>query len=126
MNTKSVLQYIAGFIDGDGCISIDYYHKGKTFSPRLHAYNAYKAPLSLMLKTFGVGYLRRFTKPNPEHKPSYRYAIHKQTALLQVLRKLSPYLVLKRQHAHIVLKAIKENNMKKYYKILKQINKRGV
>ena len=91
--TIKELAYIAGFIDGEGCIQAN--SSGRLV---VQVGNTVKAPLQLIQDIFG-GSVRLYARDKKEeHKPVYRYAIGSLPAI-KMLTMLLPYLIVKREQA---------------------------
>lgn len=118
------LQYIAGFTDGEGCISLtstcnNAYYKGvKTryyyISPTVVICNTRKEILKKFKSQFG-GYISHGKTANERCKPVFSYELRHKKAL-NFIRAVYPFLVLKKKQAEIIFK---------YYKITEGRTKRA-
>lgn len=101
-------KYIAGFVDSDGCISLDWY-KGKpslilSFSQK----TCQDEVLHLIQKRLGVGFIAYNTIKNI----SYSFYCIKTRKAEMVLNRIKKYLVIKRHYAESCLFLI--NQRKKF------------
>ena len=105
-----ILAYLAGIIDGEGCIAIYGYHGNWIMSHgkrhrgfRLDVKVGMGEPeaVQLLMKTFGGSiYVRKIT-PNG-NKPSYSWTVSAKLAIA-CLRQLIPFLRVKKAQAEIAL-----------------------
>lgn len=104
------LSYIAGFVDGEGCITIiktEARREQKTpeYKPYVHIANTDKKVLELIQKEIG-GRLNKVTSKqhtkNNQWKQSYCLTWSNQKAF-KVCKQLHKYLVTKRKDAEIVM-----------------------
>jgi hypothetical protein len=102
------LAYIAGFVDGEGTISIvtakrrdrigHIYHR-----PLLSIHNTDRPILEWIKITLGVGMIHASSIRGVGRKQVYKYAVHCSTAI-QVAALLLPYLRVKRTQAEMLIK----------------------
>lgn len=96
------LAYLAGFVDGEGCIAIvRRRHKRKncdfwTYEPQLVVVNKDRRPLEMFVKEFG-GWLFKGSVPD-----TYQYRLSFNN-LKTAMERLLPYLVTKRERAALLL-----------------------
>jgi hypothetical protein len=110
MNEKII--YLAGIFDGEGTIAIV---KNKPGGKR-HIYNCPRliitnTNLNLMLwlkKNFG-GNIRTIKPKNPNYKPFYQWIIGNKKAL-NLLKKMLPYLIVKKEKTIFVLIYFKKSS----------------
>ena len=97
------LSYIAGFFDGEGCITLNGNYLGLTVS----ASNTVLKPLEFMQKTLGGRILARtgLKKKFPQHKLSFDWRIYGPKAA-SVLALLLPYLKVKREQAMLGIELV--------------------
>jgi hypothetical protein len=101
--------YIAGFIDGEGTITlaITRWLNGRPIlQPRIQVSSTDDYILEAMYKQFG-GSLR-LPKPNgsSRHKPVYRWDVFSKDEITILLETILPYLRIKRRHAELILQFI--------------------
>jgi len=107
---KPSLEYIAGFVDGEGTITIS---KEKTHSSRRgFTYGVYfcvsntnRELLQLMCNTVSVGYVARSNRNRnfPRRKEIFHWSAHRRKAAA-LIQKLLPHLYLKGAQAELALK----------------------
>ena len=105
---KELLSYIAGFLDGDGCIMLqlvrrkDYVY-GFQIRASIVFYQKQKHRVFLewLQKQFQVGYIRNRNDGMSE------YTIVGFKSVTKVLKKLKPFLRLKKKHVNLVFKVDK-------------------
>lgn len=141
---KLSLEYIAGFVDGEGCINI--YKRKHTSTTRGYAYsldieisNTNKEIIELIHSTLGVGHITEVknNEKNKNWRNGYLLRMSCKDAGI-VIKKLLPYLVLKKPQAELALKFQKNmyyghshlltrewNFREMCYDEMKELNKRG-
>lgn len=97
--------YLAGFIDGEGCISVFSSGKKGRYYPRLSIAQADQVQLYELYELFGVGRLsfRRKTKANKATGTGITWNVRNHVQLKWVLEGVMPYLRLKRRQAELAL-----------------------
>ena len=89
------LSYIAGFFDGEGCVSIS-----KNGALDVRVINTSRPVLEMMVQVLGVGKVH--DRKQRVNKRQHLYSVYGQNAAL-VLRALSPYLIEKKPQADTAL-----------------------
>jgi len=138
---KEAIIYVAGILDGEARLTIKSQPekwKSGPFQWRLEISNYSRKMLYFIKNTLGVGRVRCSRKPKRKYK-FYYYGIHAYNQIISVLKKLLPYLIIKRQLAiefikffdiyqpkrgpikHIITKEIHDQ----YQKVRTLIDKRG-
>ena len=102
---KEDLIYVAGLIDGDGCITTSFQ------SFRLTLSNTDKRMILWLQRTFGGNVNNQHLPENPKWNPSWKWVICAKEDLKTFLELISPYLKFKREQAILVL-----NFLRKYPK----------
>ena len=103
--TETDAAWLAGFIDGEGTITLAKRRKGERvyFVPLLLAVNTDEAAIMHVLKLTGLGIIYRNQKPfKKEWNQVYRYQATNQKALA-ILRKIRTHLRIKQELADILL-----------------------
>ena len=108
MNKKISFQYIAGFIDGEGHISIvRRIKKGRNqidYQPCVMVCNTDKNVLQLIKERIGGRWVECINISQYSGRPTlYRIIINKAEALNEVLPKIIPHLIIKKDNAKLVL-----------------------
>ena len=119
--------YLAGFLDGDGSIYVRLkpnktYKYGFQVSPCIVLFQSKKEEKSFkqICSLIDFGYLR-------ERKDGIlEYTINKQDDIINFLALIKPYLILKRQHAKLMIKILqakkKVKNKKDFFKLADMID----
>jgi hypothetical protein len=102
------LAWAAGFIDGEGCISVIKRKTGQSKAGRRYEYHQLninvpqidKAPLDKLQKMFGG--MVRANKAIGNRRPSFVWTIHSRIAY-NTLIQLIPYLIVKQREAELAL-----------------------
>lgn len=107
MWTKEQLAYLAGFLDGEGHISIELQRanninrKKDYYSLRIVISNTNIEVITWLKKTFGGNFYK--DKKIDGMKITYRYRLFGDQ-LYQVLKACYPYLIVKKYHAELLFK----------------------
>lgn len=119
MSNEMILNYLAGFVDGEGSLMIRKSNyritnpkyndcKNSQYSPRIGVKNTCEEPLIILKKMFG-GHLQLNKKIYPSvsgfksNKPLYVYNAEHNIAYL-IAEALYPYLIVKKRQAETILK----------------------
>lgn len=110
--------WIAGFIDGEGCITItrtrrENWHKHHEWSqaewidyrPRLSVHNTNEESIAFLAWVFGANYSKRKLLPC-NIRPIFAVEIASRERLQLVLPKLMPYLRVKRELAELLYRCV--------------------
>jgi hypothetical protein len=103
---NTVLAYLAGIIDGEGCISLRrILEKGKCakWDIRIYVVSTDKILIDWLQSNFGGTTYSRISKKNPHWKRKHEWIISKK-ALTPILTAIYPFLVIKKQHCEIAIK----------------------
>jgi hypothetical protein len=103
--------YVAGFLDGEGSLQIvPDKRRGvlRGYTVRMELCNCHRAALEVIQTWFGDGFIREKPRDLTKHKPNFILGIGGDT-LRQILRDIYPYLLIKREHADILLEALALN-----------------
>ncbi len=98
MVTKTDAAWAAGFIDGEGCVSI--YPRNNRPSARMSvtATNCDIRPLIKLKAMFGGSVYTSFDSPNPKWNTGFRWQVDSQKAA-DALEAMIPYLIVKKEQA---------------------------
>jgi hypothetical protein len=97
MNMSRLIEYLAGFMDGEGCISLnEVRHK-----VRISVVQTGEEPLQLYAKMFGGTV--QFSNITAGGLPLYRYRTGDSIQCGKILLSLYPYLLVKEEKARIAL-----------------------
>ena len=98
---KFSLQYLAGFVDGEGCFTASF-HK-KNIVTRIIITNSDLRPLQVFQQELG-GRIRKLNNWNqPLWKPYYQWTVSGNLAAW-LSKRLKHYLIIKKEHAEIYIK----------------------
>ena len=99
--------YMAGIIDADGCISVNttrYY----TYW-RITINNTSKSLMDWIEDKFGVGGVNKERRKRPKnHKRVYVFLVAAQKEVLEMVKKIEPYLIVKKQKAQECIEFLEE------------------
>lgn len=104
MTNKEKLAYLAGFVDGEGCITLGRCKKGKwdSYHCDFIIANTDERVMRWIVREFGGTYYTK--KPGaPQWKPVHRWYA-KRDIIVSLLTQLRPLLLIKRRQATIALK----------------------
>jgi hypothetical protein len=137
---KTKWSYLAGMIDGEGCISIwrtkarahDYESSGKTygsFNLRIQVYNTSLELMKWLVANFGGVYHTRLHVKD-EHKNSYSWRPKGENNTKKMLLGILPYLVIKTEQAKLALEYIAlprncPDKREPLYQRIKLLNQKG-
>lgn len=116
LNEAALYAYMAGIIDGEGSIRFckDPKLRCQRISPWYYAQVTLgmtdKRIPELFAKVTGKGKVRMERVPNGR-KPVYRWALTGRFQILDLLKKLLPYLIVKQQHAKEMIQVLETWNI---------------
>lgn len=114
MTSEAVVAYLAGIIDGEGCINLNKKHaNGRKSTWRIRVQMNDREALLLLHDTFG-GSLEGFetngyqppSRRGTNRKPIFVWNLNRQSSVEAALRCLLPYLRVKRKKAEDALAQI--------------------
>jgi hypothetical protein len=113
--TPTQASYVAGLVDGDGCISITHQRaRGPdTYSITFRIENTSEELLQWLYAVTGAGVLGNSSHEGakwdrPNIKPMYKWNVYPKE-LREFLPQIEPYLVLKRERAQITVEWLKRS-----------------
>ena len=107
MNKEAVIAYIAGIIDGEGCVTITRrkIRRLKTnnwyYEPQVVTSNTNKELLYFCVKHYG-GWIAKLRKCKRKHSVAYQWKVTGDK-MRCLLNSINPYLIVKRKQANLVL-----------------------
>jgi hypothetical protein len=147
MTTLTEIQkaYLAGIIDGEGCIGINILpsHSGtvKRLQLRVLVANTNYQLISWLCETTGIGYVfKKIRKNNPKAKDGYEWIVNSLKALW-LLHQVKDYLVIKKEQASVAIEFqntidpcrhgifVPQEIVERRYelkKLMNELNKKGV
>jgi len=116
---KILLSYLAGIVDGEGYIGIKKSssmskHNGSKspiYHERIQIRMVNEKAIRLFKKTFGGNYYKEKAEQHNSRLPLYCYQSSDKQASI-ILKKLIPYLLVKKRDAQLVLLLRKRKNLK--------------
>ncbi len=112
--TQSQLAYLAGFIDGDGSIYVrlkpnETYRYKFQIAPYIILFQSAKSETNFLkiCKMLNCGYLRR------RKDGILEYTVGRKEEILDLISKIKPYLILKKQQANLLEKIFKAKSLVK-------------
>lgn len=110
MKEEIEMAYMAGILDGDGSFSI--LKSTNSFHPCIQLSNAYKGMSEYLFDKFEGS--KRIKKPQqPHYKPLYVWSVRGLGSAKNVLDKVIPFLVLKKERAKYMLDFIQKSQIEK-------------
>lgn len=139
-------QYIAGFFDGEGCLTLgkrkcNFGYNSACYIAMLDITNTNKEIIEILSQQLKM-HIIIHQKGQPHHKVRYRITIHNSAKRLKkAIEYMLPFLVIKKPQAKLMLKYIKTikpgspsgvklsdeiiKKRKKMYKEMRKLNNRG-
>ena len=100
MATRDDLIYVAGIIDGEGCIGMDKHRHWSTFTPRVSVGNTDPTLIDWLLNTFDGKV--EIAQQNKRWKISFRWELNGY-ASIPFIKEIRPYLKLKGRQVDLIL-----------------------
>lgn len=126
--TKTELSYIAGFIDGEGCLTVSFSKRPRNvtvFSARVVIVNTDKPIINWLLKKIG-GSCRKKQNPKAHHKMSYHVTLSAQHRVVKFLKAIYPYLKVKKRQAKIIINILNHRSKGYRSRTLNRIGKKEI
>lgn len=98
--------WLAGFIDGEGCINLYPANQGRLtvgFSVRVSIANTHLPTLEHIQEMLGFGTIVKVRKDTTVDKPGYALWFENAPDIIRLLEEISPWLVTKAEQASILL-----------------------
>jgi hypothetical protein len=117
MSTSSAqLGYIAGFLDGEGHITIRRCNATRSITPSYQPVvgftNRDLRPLQLIHQLFG-GKIYQKARKLPQHRPAFELTIFRRAETKALLEALLPHLIMKREQADLALRLLSLGKIRK-------------
>ncbi len=131
--TKQKYSYLAGIIDGEGCLIISRSDRGnyKNYYGRIHVKNTDKRLMKWLVDHFG-GNIHLHPPKSDKHAIAYSWYFSGNAKSKEIfLLALMPYLIVKREQAKILVEFFRLSEQKcpelreKLYQRLHSLNRRG-
>lgn len=97
--------YIAGLLDGEGTIALEYHtnHKARPYAnPYIGCSNKNLEALEFLRSRLG-GRIIAFTPTLANASDAYKYTLHGRDNIKRVLEGIQPYSIIKRRHITLML-----------------------
>lgn len=113
--SRGDLMYAAGFIDGEGCVSIIKHQSPErrrpTYRLRLDVSQACFRTLTVLVQRTGVPAVIRPVKPHPDQNRQQWRVSYDGPQAYAVLRNLRPHLVRKQREAEVAIDFVEQGQM---------------
>lgn len=134
MSDKAKFSYLAGIIDGEGCLTIGAGKKGNVtnYNSIIMVANTNEKLIKWLQHNFGGNYYKS-GRDVPNQKPAYIWRFLKKAEIEKLLLAILPYLIIKREQAIALLEFVRlpryqetPEKREALFQKLKSLNKRGV
>lgn len=98
-----LLAWVAGIVDGEGCLTLTSNGSISGFSPRLRISMTDQEAVERVARIIGQGSVVRTKPQTPKHKPQYVWELTCQKAVIAI-KMFKPYLFIKDQQADILIR----------------------
>lgn len=126
--TPEKAAYIAGIVDGEGCISAVHDHpdRGNSIRLELKIANTNRPLLESIQTDLGEGRIQSVKRYSSRHKPCFELRVHGEKAQRSV-KQLLPFLRVKMQQAELLcsVKMREGNTHMETLQRFRELNKRG-
>ena len=110
ITSKLQSAYVAGFIDGEGYISLKIGHRKESkytfYTPIVKIASVEESIISWLKDSFGGWYSKRIAKEETNHRDLYYWTLTGRN-LKPFLQAICPYLKIKKKQCELVLRKIK-------------------
>ncbi len=134
------LAYVAGIVDGEGCISVTTSGTGNSYSIRVQVGMCHKETMQVIVDAFGTKLAAYKNGPDPLKHSIYYFTCAYGKNAVPILKKLLPYLITKRDQAILCLEFMevclvgqgvtptepKVRERRAYHEVSKELNHGGV
>ena len=139
--SQTELAYLAGFIDGEGTITLNYRRDRDSFQPLISITNTDKMIIEWLANIFSGGGITEYNSTHTHsfkyenRKTLYVYQLGRQSEIVKLLESILPYLKVKKKRAELLLIYCKEHVPysgekravdKEIYEDIKELNRRGL
>ena len=105
---KWQLGYIAGIIDGEGCISLSKHTNRETYVPAVKVAMTNEVCIHFLHNMTEIGNFNVDIRPKP-YKPEYKWRVGSRLDIYILLRTIYPYLVVKKKQASVMLEFVERH-----------------
>jgi len=137
------IEYIAGFIDGEGCFSISKHKSNPRGTPSLTIANTNYDVLKAIEYTFSLwglktGFYADYQRPSRGCKVGYSLCVYEKQSLITLCEILNSHLTVKSEHASLIIEfltlRLREGHKGRLHiekedaitKRIRELNKKGV
>ena len=119
---ETALAYMAGFVDGEGCIRVALNQSGKYpfYQLTVRVYNTNCIVPNFFKQSFGEA-VRINKRNNPNHRPLFMWQASCRLAC-SCLKQLEPYLMMKREQAQLAILFQEQKHKNKNLELVETIN----
>jgi len=103
MNKKEKIIFSAGFIDADGCITT-----APSLNFRISVSSTYKNILLWLNENFKGNINNQHLPKNKNHNMAWKWVLCKDFDVLEFLKDIEPYMIVKKTQAQEVIKYLKQ------------------
>lgn len=121
--SKLTAAYVAGLIDGEGCLEIQ--KKDTKYQARIRICMTDEKMIKWLQESFG-GYFETRKFNNDAWKDAYGWTIKNNIMVKPFIEKICPYLKLKKPQAEIIKEFLKTFNSKSYNEIRHNLQNNGI
>lgn len=119
MNIKEKYAYLAGIIDGEGYVGIKKTNnrtdcQNPQYHERIQVRMIDETAISFLTEVLGGNYYKETEHSKYSKKPLYCYQASDKTAA-SIIKKLFPYLIVKKRQANLILKLRESKENKKSF-----------
>ncbi len=105
MNKKEKLIYLAGFVDGEGCLTTNRTSQNGRYRPSLRVSGTYEPIMKWMKRWFGGNYYVIHARTG-QTKETYDWVLSTNKAI-KLIEALMPYLKVKKEEAKVFVQLYK-------------------
>lgn len=125
------LGWLAGMLDGEGCIGLYHTYHNKYYAPRVQVVNTHEPTIVAFALATGMDQVSK-RQPKGNRKVLYHWEIRSVDEVYSLLSKVLPYMLTRRKQAELLFEycgyelLYGKCSAERYYIELAKLNKRGV
>ena len=100
--TEAQKGYLAGILDGEGCLSIRHQKEQRSFYATLQVANTDLKMIIYIFDITGIGRVHFCKRNQPNRKDAYKWFVTVSKDIYDILDAIYPYLITKRSRADIL------------------------
>lgn len=101
--TKEQTVYIAGFIDGEGTISMQWINNRYCTGPFVQVANTHKGVIDWISEVTEIGHKAYAYDRHPEKQKKAYLLQYRGTKAIELLEQIEPYLIVKKEQAKVLM-----------------------